>query len=274
MSTDSPRVQLDLSTMVARVILSLLVATTVVLLGLWLRASSALDFASTTIGVTISAYLAAKIRGERVGGSGAGPVTGRLQPIIDLIATLPVAQGMVRPGAKRFGRALGVGLTTAILESLLVRGPLAGLHMADLGRSVVAMILVILPLQAFLAWWRSRLEFSGSHFQRQVADALRQVIHPEGSDTVERPDLPLAARVGGYAVAHTAASVLARVIVQVAIPMVFSTPLSIAALAVAIITAIAGGPVWAALGRAVRIQPGEAPAQPAPTPTAPEEETR
>ncbi|MGC4154483.1 MAG: hypothetical protein QM628_15595 [Propionicimonas sp.] len=262
------RVPLDLSAMLARVILALLTALTVVLLGLWLRASDALGFFSTLTSVTVSTLVAANLRGRRLGPPTAGAA--RLQPVVDVLAQYPGGGFVARTGFKRSVVALGIGLLVATGEQLLLVVFFDGLRLAPIWRGVVALTVVLIPVHAAFGWWRSKQQYTGTKFAGDLAGAVRRVVNPAQDAATANPfaQLPPAARVGLGALGRTALAVVGRIVVQLAIPALFSTPLSIAFVVVATITAIAGGPVFAAIGRTLKDK--TTPAAPAPAaPVAP-----
>lgn len=257
------RVPLDLSAMLARVILALLTALTVVLLGLWLRASDALGFFSTLTSVTVSTLVAANLRGSRI-----GPPTAavRLQPVVDVLQQYPGGGFVARAGFKRSVVAIGIGLLVATGEQLLLGLFFDGLRLAPIWRGVIALSVVLLPVHAAFGWWRSKQTYEGTKFAGDLAGAVRRVANPNQDAATANPfaQLPAAARIGLGAVGRTALAVVGRIVVQLAIPALFSTPLSIAFVVVATITAIAGGPVFAAIGRTLKDKTTATPASPVP----------
>ena len=272
--TPAVRPALDLSSMIARVILALLTALTLVLLGLWLRASDALGFFSTLTSVTVSTLIAANLRGARIGPPTAAAQ--RLQPVVDVLAQYPGGGFVARAGFKRSVVAIGIGLLVATLEQLLLGLFFDGLRLAPLWRGVLALAVVLLPIHAWFGWWRSKQTYTGTKFAGDLAGAVRRAANLDQDAATANPfaQLPPAARIGLGAVGRTALAVVGRIIVQLAIPALFSTPLSIAFVVVATITAIAGGPVFAAIGRTLKDKttPAAAPAVPAAPAAAGEEE--
>ncbi|PFG20715.1 hypothetical protein [Serinibacter salmoneus] len=250
---------LDLSTMVARVLLAVLVAATVVLTGLWLRASDALTFVSTLLAVTAGQLIAAGLRGQRIGPPTAA--SQRFQPLVDTLAAYPGGSILGRAGFKRGVVALAVGFVVAIGSAIVAGLLFASVPMAPLWRSTLALGVVLLPVNGYLAWSRSRQEYTGTRFAGQLADALRQVVRPgdQPSTASAWRRVPTMVRVAVVGVGRTALTLIGRVLIQLAIPAVFATPVSIAAVVVAVITWIAGAPVFAALGRSLT--------KPTPTPT-------
>ena len=242
---------LDLSSMVARVVLAVLTAATVVLLGLALRASDALGFASTLLSVSVSYSVASFLRGERV-----GPPTAaarRFQPLVDAFGTVPGGRTVGRPAFKRGVTAIGVGLVVATATTIVSSLIFNNLYMAPLWRGVFALAPVLIPVNLFFSWSRSRQTFTGTKFAAGMSTAIYQVAFPtRAPESVMWSSAPVKVRIATSAGGRTAATLLGRIFVQTLIPVVFGTPLSIAFVAVATITLVAGGPVFLALGRTLR----------------------
>lgn len=242
---------LDLSSMVARVLLALLVALSVTLMGLWLRASDALSFVSTLLAVTISQIIASALRGERIGPPTAAAE--RFQPLVDTLAEYPGGRMLGTRGFKRGVTAFGIGLVVATGASIISALLFSSMVMAPIWRSTIALGVILLPTNLWLAWTRSKQQFTGTQFAAKLADALREIVKPGSTASDEAAtgwqSLPLNARVGVVGVGKTALTLVNRVLIQILIPIIFSGWLSITAVAVVIITWIAGGPVFASLGR-------------------------
>lgn len=266
MSNPTPSRTLDLGPMTARLILALLTAATVVLLGLWLRASSALGLFATFVSVTASTFVAARLRGPRIGPPTAAAE--RLQPLVDALATIPGGTVVARMGFRQGAVAAGIGFAVAAAEQIVAAVLFESAVMAPLWRGVIALVVVMLPVNAVMAWLRSRQEYEGTRFASNLVDALRQVVSP-GADPASSvlAGLPSNVRIALAAGGRTAAAVSGRIVVQLAIPAVFSTPLSIAFVVVLTITLIAGGPVFASMGRALRAPTQTTPAQTTPAGT-------
>lgn len=234
--------------MAERVILALLVAAAVTLFGLWMRASDLLGFVSTLIAVTASQSLVSHLRGPRLGAPTAAAA--RLQPLVDVLGQLPGGGFVGRPIFRNGVTALGIGFVVATGEQVVSALLFSQAPMAPLWRGVTAMILVLLPVHVALGFARSKQQYAGTKFAVDMLTAARQVINPNGNPEAKAfASLPPAARVAGLATVRTASTVVGRITVQLLLPLIFSTPLSIAALVVATVALIAGWPVWVSLGR-------------------------
>ncbi len=249
--------QLDLSTMMARLVLALLVAASVTLLGLWLRASDALGFVSTLLAVTISQIAAATLRGERIGAPTAASV--RFQPLVDTLAAYPGGRILGSRGFKRGVTAFGIGVVVATGTSIVSAILFNSAPMAPIWRGTVALGLILLPVNLWLAWTRSKQQFTGTQFAAKMADALREVVKPGSTASDEAAtgwqSLPANARIGIVGVGKTVFTLVNRVLIQILVPIVFSGWVSIAAVSVVTITAIAGGPVFTQLGKSLMVKP-------------------
>ncbi|WDH78255.1 hypothetical protein PTQ19_12110 [Microbacterium esteraromaticum] len=249
---------LDLSTMVARLLLAVLTAGTIVLLGLWLRTSDALTFVSTLLAVTAGQLITSSLRGERVGPPTAA--SARFQPLVDALAEYPGGRTLGKPGFKRGVVALGIGLLVAVASAIVEAVLFSTLPMAPLWRNTIALAVVLLPVNLWLALLRSRQQYAGTKFAAGLARALWQVVKPssaaEGAATPSPwKRVPVLARVSVIGVIRTALTLALRVATQLLIPIIFSTWISIAAVALGVITWIAGAPVFSALGKSLKAAP-------------------
>lgn len=240
---------LDLSTMVARLVLALLAAATFVLLGLWLREGDALGFAATLISVTLSWYAMSALRGQRL-----GPPTAaarRLQPIVDALAEYPGGRIVGESGFQRGVRAVGVGTAVAVAERLLSSWALSGLGLPPLWGGLIALALILLPVFVLMEWLVSRQSYTGTRFAARMIEAIWKVLHPD-STTTPWAETSQGIKVVGFGAARTAVTLLARVAAQVLIPMVFASWISIGFVVALIVTGIAGWPLIAPIARALR----------------------
>src|SRR5690606_9456730 len=135
---------LDLSTLMARLLLAVLAAATFALLGLWLREGNALGFAATLVSVAVTWFLMSTLRGQRVGPPTAAAA--RLQPIVDALAEYPGGKIVAEPGFKRGMTALLVGFVVAGAEHLLGTWLLGGLGLPPLWRGLIALAIILVPV--------------------------------------------------------------------------------------------------------------------------------
>lgn len=240
---------IDLSTLVARVLLAVLAAATFALLGMWLREGDALGFAATLVSVTVTWYLVSSLRGKRV--SGPTAAAARLQPIADALAEYPGGKIISDTVFKRAVSAFFVGLVVATAEGLLGSWLLAGTGLPPLWRGLIALAIIMTPVYILMEWLVSRQSYAGTRFASTMLDAIWKVIHPN-STTTPWADTSLRARVLGFGLARTVVTLGARIVAQVLIPMVFTSWVSIGFVVALIVTSIAGWPLIAAAIRALR----------------------
>jgi len=243
---------LDLSTMMARVLLAFLTAASIVLLGLWLRTSDALGFVSTLLAVASSQMLTSTLRGDRVGPPTAA--SRRLQPILDVMADYPGGRQLGSRGFKRGLSALGIGFMVAIGATIVGNVLFSHATLAPLWRGTLALGVILLPVHLWLTWTRSAQQYTGTVFAGKMAAALQQACSPESkqSEIPSWRSVPPLIRVPLASVGKTALTLVNRVLIHLLIPTLFSTVLSILAVSVAVVTAIAGAPAFAAMGRSLR----------------------
>lgn len=242
---------LDLGALVARLVLAALSAATVVFLGLWLREGNALGFAATFTSVALSWYLVNALRGRRL--SAPTAAAARLQPIVDALGDFPGGKVFASSEFKRIMVALGVGLAVAGAEQLLSSTLLAAVPLPPLWRGLIALGLILLPVSIAMEWLVSRQSYAGTRFAARMLDAIWQVIHP-GADPSTTPwaDVSTRARVVGFGVARTVATLGARVVAQVLIPVIFASWMGIGFVVALVVTTIAGWPLFAHAGRSLR----------------------
>lgn len=240
---------LDLSTLVARLLLAVLAAGTFALLGLWLREGDALGFASTLMSVTVTWYLVSALRGQRV--SGPTAAAARFQPIVDALAEYPGGKIVSDTVFKRAVSAFFVGLVVASAEGLLGNWLLSGTGLPPLWRGFIALAIIILPVYVLMEWLVSRQSYAGTRFASHMLDAVWKVIHPDSTST-PWAGTSQRAQVIGFGLARTMVTLGGRVIAQVVIPMIFTSWVSIGFVVALIVTSIAGWPLIAAGVRALR----------------------
>lgn len=231
---------LDLSTLVARVVLALLTGATFVLLGLWLREGDALGFAATLVSVTVTWYAMSALRGARLGKPTAA--TARLQPIVDALGEYPGGKIVAEPGFKRAMSALGVGIGVALVERFIGSVLLSGLPIPVLWRGLIALAIILLPVYIVREWLTSKQNYEGTRFASRMLDAFWKVLYPN-STTTPWADTSVKAKVIGFGVARTAVTLAARIGTQILLPMVFSNWMSIGFALALIVTCIAGWPI-------------------------------
>lgn len=240
---------LDLSALVARVLLAVLAAATFALLGMWLREGDALGFAATLVSVTVTWYLVSSLRGKRV--SGPTAAAARLQPIVDALADYPGGRIISDTVFKRAVSAFLVGLVVASAEGLLGTWLLAGTGLPPLWRGLVALAIIMTPVYVLMEWLVSKQSYAGTRFASHMLDAIWKVIHPE-STTTPWAGTSQRTQVIGFGLARTGVTLGARVVAQVLIPMVFTSWVSIGFVVALIVTSIAGWPLITASIRALR----------------------
>ena len=240
---------LDLSTLVARLVLALMMGGTFILLGLWLREGEALGFAATLVSVAVTWYLMSSLRGRRVGPPTAAAA--RLQPLVDALAEYPGGKIVGETGFKRGMGALGVGIVVALVERLLGSWLLSGLGLPPLWRGLVALAIILIPVYILMEWLVSRQSYTGTRFASKMLDAIWKVIKPD-STTAPWAETSLQAKVIGFGLSRVAVTLGARVVTQVLLPLVFTSWVSIGFVLALIVTCIAGWPLIASLIRALR----------------------
>lgn len=240
---------LDLSGLMARVVIALLFGATFTLLGLWLREGNALGFAATLVSVTVTWYTMSTLRGERLGRPTAA--ARRLQPIVDALAEYPGGKIIGEPGFKRGLSALGVGFVVAGAEGLLGSWLLAGMGLPPLWRGLVALAIIMLPVYVLAEWLVSRQSYTGTRFASKMLEAIWKVIKPDSTAT-PWADTSVGARVVGFGVARTVVTLGARIVAQVLIPTVFTSWVSIGFIFALIVTCIAGWPLISTVISALR----------------------
>lgn len=243
---------LDLSTLMARLLLAVLAAATFALLGLWLREGDALGFAATLVSVAVTSFCMNALRGRRVGPPTAAAA--RFQPVVDALAEYPGGKIVAEPGFKRGVTALCIGLAVAGAEHLLGSWLLSGTGLPPLWRGLVALAIILLPVYVLMEWLVSKQSYTGTRFASKMLDAIWKVVRPD-STTTPWDDTSLRARVIGFGLARTGVTLGARVVAQVLIPMVFTSWVSIGFVVALIVTSIAGWPLISAAGHALRKSP-------------------
>ncbi|AXK45945.1 hypothetical protein [Brachybacterium saurashtrense] len=240
---------LDLSTLMARLLLAVLAAATFALLGLWLREGNALGFAATLVSVSVTWFCMSALRGRRVGPPTAAAA--RLQPVVDALAEYPGGRIVAEPGFKRGVTALCIGIAVASAEHLLGTWLLSGTGLPPLWRGLIALAIILVPVYVLMEWLVSKQTYTGTRFASKMLDAVWKVIHPD-STTTPWADTSVRARVIGFGLARTVFTLGARIVAQVLIPMAFTSWVSIGFVVALIVTSIAGWPLIAAAARALR----------------------
>lgn len=239
MNTNAPAT--DISSILGRLLLAVLVAAAVVAGGLWLKESGTLSFFATFTSVMISSVVASYARGRRIGPPIA--VVRRFQGIADVAGKVPYLRWVGGYGFWITIEALITATVVATIEALIAYVLFSRVVMEPLARSSIALALALLPTYGVLSWWRSRNRYEGSQWFGELVTAVRQAItgDPEATLVLHRW-----VKIAVSTVSRTAFTIVGRVIVQVGLPFIFSTPLSIVFVFLVVIAAVAGIPTWAA----------------------------
>jgi len=235
----------SLNEIATRLLLAVLSVGAVVLLGLWLRTGSLLDWFSTALIVALSTPVHGSTRtGKRIDKS-RQTLTTRLQPLVETINEVTWLRPLTSILAVRIVAALGLGAAVATVEQLIVNYVLRQIGVPDPIASVLGLAMVLFCVYAAAGWFMTPTDPDQTTWGQRLTAGLQRTIGIEHASPLSRALL-----MAGF---RTAFGVLLRSLALLVLPAIYDNPYAIGFFAVlSVLLIIAADFVVDAVRRALR----------------------
>lgn len=218
-----------------RLVLILLVVGAFVLLGLWLRSGSLLDWFTTVAVTTATAFFGNALRGTPLDARRPPSDSSRFGPLIDALAAHPLLKYLTTNLALRVIASIAFAVAVATFEQGVTSLLFGASELPPIVKGIFGLALVLLPTYFLLGLVRIRRDYQQSPWIAQVLQALA---HAVGLRVVELTPMR---RVVVWSLLTTLGAVIMRVVAVLLFPSIFGNYYALGFFALILIALLLGG---------------------------------